>query len=116
MTLPKKGLRKITVDGFHYAWSAKGNDGGISLTVAPLYNEGQILTTEFDYHSKVVDGGILEDGSKWRTSIQQLIVTPYIVRQVIEYALKNGWNPLEKGPQLNIYPIEDKIDLRIEEK
>jgi hypothetical protein len=44
---------------------------------------------------------------------QQLVITPHIVRQVVEYALKQGWNPSEKGPQLNLRDIEDKLDLRL---
>lgn len=114
MALPKKGLRKIIVDDFRYGWSATGNDGWISLTVAPLDNEGQILTTSFAYHSKVIEKGETEDGVKWQKLKQQLIITPNIVKQVIEYALKNGWNPIEKAPQFRISHMDDKVDLRIE--
>lgn len=114
MALPKKGLRKITVDEMRYGWSATGNDGWISLTVAPLNNGGQILTTAFNYHHKVVEEGISENGGTWRSLEQQLIITPYIVRQSIQYALKKGWNPSEKGPQFTLAGIENHIDLRIE--
>ena len=113
MTLPKKELRKITIDNFRYAWSATGNDGWISLSIAPLDDQGQLITTSFVYHSAVTGVSYASDGSKTTHMKQQLIVTPHIVRQVIEYALKQGWNPTEKGPQLNFRNIEDKLDLRL---
>jgi len=113
MALPKKGLRKITVGDFRYAWSATGNDGWISLSVAPLDNQGQLVTTAFGYHSAVT--GISEgpNGNKITHTKQQLIITPHIVRQVIEYALKDGWNPAKPGPQLNLRNVEAKLDLRL---
>ncbi len=114
MALPKKGLRKITVDNFRYAWSATGNDGDINVSVAPLDNVGQLLSTAFGYHSSVVAPLVREDGLVIGYSLkQQLTITPYIIRQVIQYALGLGWNPKEKGAQFNVPGIEEKIDLRL---
>jgi hypothetical protein len=113
MALPKKGLRKITVGNFRYAWSATGNDGWISLSVAPLDNHGQLVTASFDYHSAVTGISESPDGSKITHTKQQLILTPHIVRQVIEYALKEGWHPTKPGLQLNLRNVEDKLDLRL---
>jgi len=112
MALPKKGLRKITVGNFRYAWSATGNDDFISLSIVPFDNEGQLLSTAFGYHAKTVSVSHSADGRRTTSTIQQLIITPYIVRQVIEYALLKGWNPRKKGPQLNL-PVEEAIDLRL---
>lgn len=116
MALPKKGLRKITVDDFQYAWSATGNDWGIGLTIAPLKNGGQILITVFDYHHKLVQESETIDGIKVQSYEQQFIITPYIIRQVIQYALDNGWKPKEKGPQFNLGQMDHKIEIRLKEK
>jgi hypothetical protein len=96
MALPKKGLRKITVDNVRYAWSATDNDEYIGLTVISLDKEGQVLSTGFSYHTGVTDGYYsFEEQTSDR---QPFIITPGIVRQVIEYALLKGWKPLVKGP------------------
>ena len=48
------------------------------------------------------------------TSWQQTFVfTPYIVRQVILYALEQGGTPLTKATQLNLYGMDDHVDLRL---
>jgi hypothetical protein len=96
MALPKKGLRKITVDNVRYAWSATGNDDYIGLIVISLDKEGQVLSTGFSYHTTVTDG--YYSFEKQMPDSQLFIVTPGIVRQVIEYALLKGWKPLVKGP------------------
>ena len=113
MALPSKGLRKITVGKSRYAWSATGNDGWISLIIAPLSNPGQLVTTALGYHSKATSSTQTPDGRQIIHTKQQLIITPYIVRQVIECALQEGWNPKEKGPQLVLHNVEGKIDLRL---
>ena len=117
MALPKKGLRKITVDNFRYAWSATGNDDFISVSVAPLDNVGQLLSTAFDYHSKATAPLIREDGLLIGFAYeQQLTITPYIIRQLIQHALSVGWNPTAKGPQFNLRSVEDLLDLRLSDE
>ncbi|MBD2767581.1 hypothetical protein IC235_06715 [Hymenobacter sp. BT664] len=114
MALPKKGLRKITVNDCRYAWSVTGNDYVVHLSIVPLDNLGRLLTTEFGYHSKLT-GKLHDTAGKviGYSTKQQLIITPYIVRQVIQYALSKGWEPKEKGPQLHLPDIEGMIDLRL---
>jgi hypothetical protein len=113
MTLPSKGLRKILVDDMRYAWSATGNDGRIGLTIAPLEGDGQILRTSFGYHSKLIRKIVKSDGSSIENYRQQFVITPFIVRQVIEYGLDNGWHPSKKGKQIYIENMDEKIDLNI---
>jgi hypothetical protein len=95
MALPRKGLRKITVDNVRYAWSATGNDDYIGLIVISLDKEGQVLSTGFDYNTGVTG---YYSFSEQILDRQPFIITPGIVRQVIEYALLKGWKPLVKGP------------------
>jgi hypothetical protein len=115
MAFTKKGLRKITVEEFRYCWSTKGSSGCIGLTITPLENKAQQLTAIFDYHNKVVEEDETEDGRKFRTLRQQLVITPYIVRQVIKYGIEVGWSPMGKGPHCHLGEMDDKIDLRITE-
>jgi hypothetical protein len=102
MALPKKGLRKITVDNVEYAWSATGNDGYVHLTVAPLDKEGQLLSTWFDYHPPVAGDYYSFEEPSLIQKEQHFIITPGIVRQVIDYALQKGWNPQVKGPLFHL--------------
>lgn len=113
MALPKKGLRKITVSDFKYAWSATGNDDFISLTIAPLWQAGQLLSTAFGYHSTVIEEIQMPDGTTIRHGQQRLRVTPFLVRQIIEYALRNGWQPEGKGQFYLPEAVERVIDLRL---
>lgn len=109
MALPKKGLRKITIYDKVYGWSATGNDGWISLSIALLEGNGQLLTAQFDYHHKEISIHTTADGTTITDVQRQLIITPHIVKQVIEYALQQGWTPAEKKPQMNLGDMDDKI-------
>jgi hypothetical protein len=110
MTVPRKGFRRITVGNVKYWWKTAGEDYGISLIIAGESREGQVLTAGFDYHHKLIKED--HDGGKWYK--QQITITPFMVRQVIELGLKNGWKPDVKGE--NIYlDIEGKIEIRLRE-
>jgi len=111
MALPKKGIRKINVNEHIFAWSATGNDGFISLSIVSSEINGQLLTCNFDYHHKEIGRTKLDDGEEIIHYKQQFIITPKIVKRVIEYALMSGWNPFEKGKQLNLYSMDEKINL-----
>jgi hypothetical protein len=108
MTLSKKQRRKIVVEGKTYFWQATGNDGWIDLCVTGEVKGGQKLLTRFDYQYSPV-----APPSPGEIYADQFVVTPYIVRQVIEFALGAGWKPFEKGSDL-ILPVDDKIDLRLD--
>jgi hypothetical protein len=116
MVLPKKGLRNITVNNVKYAWNTTGRDSGIGLTVVPRKHQNRIITAGFSYHSKMVSEHILPDGNKVQTFKQQIIITGYIVRQVILYAIQTGWDPKGDIIVLNLGAMDDKIDIRIDQK
>lgn len=106
MTLPKKGLRKITVGRSRYAWSVTGKDGWLHLSVIPLKQQDNLLTAIFDYHSKVVGNTVTVEGIEVVHLKQQLVITGLIVRKVIVYALNIGWDPRKKGMVLNLGRVE----------
>lgn len=113
MALPKKGLRKITVENVRYVWNTTGNDGWISLSIRHIDGDGQLLTAVFDYHSEKIGEFTLLDNSVGTSWKQRMLITPFIVRQVILYALTQGWTPTQKAPQLNLGSLDGVIDLRL---
>ena len=112
MALPKKGLRKISVDNILYAWNTTGNDGFINLSIIPIKKQDRLLKCTFEYHSKEISTSMTESGIEISHYIQQIQITNYIVRQVILFALNNGWS--DKAKIMNLFDMNKKIDLRIE--
>ena len=110
MAFTKKQKRKIVVGDQEYYWVATGDDGWINLRVMVDVQGGQQLCCCFDYHQDRVPrgGGVV-------SLVNQFVVTPYIVRQAIEYALTQGWTPLTGGGELLLGHIDDKIDLRLDQ-
>ena len=87
MAVPKKGWRKITVEGRLYHWRANGNDWGITVAIVTkdAFRSGekaQQLAFDLDYdHLKKPLGG----GAVGLT--QQAAVAPAVIRLAIEHAL-----------------------------
>jgi hypothetical protein len=115
MAFPKKGLRKITVDGVKYGYKVTGNDGWIGFSIGLRKENGQLLTGSFSYNSNRVTN-FEKNGtiSSW-SLFQRIKITPDTVRQVIEYGLKNGWDPQSKG-QLNLGNMDDKVGLNLKKE
>lgn len=113
MALPKKGLRKIVVDDIKYVWNTTGNDNFISLSISTIDHPNRIITATFYYHSKVTNEYIMPNGVKAWSLKQQISITGYIVRQVIIYAIKSGWDPRGDVSLLKLGTMDDKVDLRI---
>lgn len=112
MAFSKKNKRRITVGEKQYFWSVTGDDGWINLSVMADVQGGQKIFCAFDYHHISVK---MSSGDfHFTVGTNQFIITPYIVRQVIEYALSAGWKPFEKGTDLRLGYLDDKIDLQLE--
>jgi hypothetical protein len=116
MAFPKKGLRKITVNEVKYGYKVTGNDGWIGFSIGLLKENGQLLTGSFSYNSNRVTN-FEKNGtiSSW-SLFQRIKITPDTVRQVIEYALKNGWDPQNNKGQLNLGNVDDKVGLNLKTK
>lgn len=112
MAFSKKNKRNITVDGKKYFWSVKGNDDWISLSVMTDVQGSSRLSCSFGYHQIPIK---MNNGDFHFTVLtNQFVITTYTVRQVIEYALSHNWKPFEKGKDLCLGKLDDKIDLRLE--
>ena len=68
--------------------------------------------TDFDYHQIPVK--IENKPPLIAVLTNQFVITPYTVRQVIEYALSQNWKPFEKEADFFIKDIDSKIDLRLD--
>jgi len=107
MSFPKNKSRKITIDNHKYLWIARGNsdyDKCVNLSIMSAENNGQKLFAQFNYDT------IDKNSNEF---VNPFIVTPFVVRQTIIYGLKNGYNPQEKGKDLNLGNLSDKLDIEI---
>lgn len=118
MAIRKKGCRHIVVDGIKYRWVAKYN-GCINRDsiCCPEWNtllieqvgskNGQILRATFGMYRRYVKSMNSED-----VFVQQLSITPHIVKQVIQVALTQyDWQPTQKKKLLNLPNPDLLIDL-----
>lgn len=107
MAKSKKGARNIVVHDVKYRWRATGNDGWISLVVWPVDLPGPTIACSLDYHQTLTSMG-----SGVTAVSQQIVVTNRIVRQVIEYAVREfGYDPHTKGKQVNLRDADQVNDL-----
>jgi hypothetical protein len=61
-----------------------------------------LLSTGFGYHRPAADGYYTFEGLPLIEEEQHFIITPDIVRQVIEYTLRKGCYPQVKGPHFHL--------------
>ncbi len=97
MSIAKKGLRKINVNGENFYWKIRKkishNESHNSEYAIPVQheNEGQLLfiyvgfCRSYGYQERVVES-----------------VTPSMIKEKIIEAIELGWNYLEKGTILNL--------------
>ena len=109
MAFSKKNKRRIVVDGQEYFWAASGDDGWINVRVMVDVQGGQALVCYFDYHHDRIPHG---EGVV--SLVNQFVVTPYTVGQVIRHGLANGWTPMSGGGELNLGHLDAVIDLRLD--
>lgn len=109
MTLPKKGTRKIVIDGYSYSWIASGNDGWIDLIICSTYEPGQKLLAQFSYLSFYIETDISTN-----SEIKQgLTIPPSLVKKVIEYGINSGWSPDKKGTDLQLGCLDKKLGFKL---
>ena len=81
MALPKKGWKNITVADDVYAWSIKHETPRLHVQVSLPDGSGRRLYAHFD---------------------EERVITPRVVRFLIESSLGNGWQPTDSGVPLKI--------------
>jgi hypothetical protein len=91
MGLPKKGSRRITVDGADYRWLVTVRQSSLHLTVE-AEDAGQRLVAHFRFHDKYQR---TDDG--WRFHHQGRRITSGVVKRVIAMGFEKGWCPHDQG-------------------
>lgn len=96
MTLARKGLRRISVDGGKYVWKVSVDSGYFTLVVELESGAGQRLEARTRPDRKQGD---------------KRSITPGGVAVVIRTALLEGWTPASKKPPHRMTSIDERIDL-----
>ncbi len=99
MSLPRN-KRKIIVDTQVYYWIAKGNYEIINLTIENSI--GNKLFAQFDYDT-------LNGKSNYFNF--PFVVTPYVVREIILYALNRNYSNTQKSKELHLGNMSKEIRL-----
>ena len=104
MGMPRKGSRKVELEGVSYLWRVKRIedllDGTPRIRLTVQRDEerpGRVMQTELTSirHRPAFTG---RRAGVWVDEKEQLsALTSEDVRLVITHALKNGWNPGERG-------------------
>ena len=110
MGLPKKKNRQIKIGSATYRYMVSGNDDFINLIIELDAVKGQRFIATFDYHH-LETSGKTSTGEEVIALTQRNQITPSVVREVIEYGRKNGWQPEEPGREFRMNVIVDAIQL-----
>ena len=96
-----RGFRSITVGAQVLFWQFRSNEvsvvAGGSRLVVRLPNWRDPWLSISDVHER---DGVLTFGSSARN--EPPIVGPGFVRQAVDFALANGWKPLERGRDVKV--------------
>jgi len=115
MTLSKKNKRKITVGGNIFYWLYKVQDDSLRLIVMTDEKTHSRLICDLKYENLWLYFRELVKDDKFYDDkfliITEGILTPWVVRQIIDIGLQSGWNAFTKGKDFVIKEIEDKIDI-----
>ena len=103
MSLPGKGLRKITVGSDNYEWTIRKRP-----TSGKIYHHKKLTAAiQIETVSKrgllVVDFGVSPPNT-WRNP-HKTAVMPKTIEAVIKIALESGWDPLKSGTFELVYPV-----------
>lgn len=115
MAISKKGKRKITVGEDTFYWVYKFLDDDIRLTVMTNEKSHSNLICDFSYielnkyFRKLVEGD--DKYNDLFLIISAGVLTPYVVRQVIDYGLEKGWSPHKKENDFLVKNIEHQLDI-----
>jgi len=95
MAIPKKGSRKIVVDGIAYRWRIRWKP---SISTQDCFSAGLTAAVElYDEPRGVLMICFTHSSYKHYPSMQIEPVTPTHVKTAIETAIEKGWIPADKG-------------------
>lgn len=107
MAMPKKGTRRIEVDGRAFRWRLPGARFSEDQGLAP---GGRLATLTFQEDTKQ-PGRVAQVDLRW---LDDQSVVPEDVQSLVRRALKAGWDPNERGgpfrlPETKLNSVPTKI-------
>lgn len=115
MTISRRNKRKITVDENVFYWVYKFQDDSLRLTVMTDKKSNSRLICDFDYRKlESYFRELVKDDDSYADKfliISPGVLTPYVIKQTIDLALKADWKPFEQGSDFLLKDIENKIDI-----
>lgn len=88
MAFPKKGTRKITIEGNVYSYFVSQPEPFLTVYVQKAEGKCALLIAYFDLQT----------------------ITPHIIRQVIELGIADGWQESDVSGEFRMGYLDDKID------
>ena len=98
MALPKKGTRRIHVDGGDYRWAVSPDSGYMVVVIEGASASRRRLFVVTDYRDLLTPSA---DGAGFEMN-QQRQITPAYVRRCILAGLAAGWDPLKPGSDFEL--------------
>jgi hypothetical protein len=108
MALPKKGTRRIHVDGGDYWWIVSPDDGYLVLVVESAKGPRRRLLVYTGYR----DAPIPDPRTGGHIPNPQMRITPALVRRCIVTGLAAGWNSSQPGQDFCLTHDGDDIIVR----
>ena len=104
MAIPKKGSRKITVDGTDYRWTIRRKpsygqaieESMLTAAIELFENPGSLLLVTFPFPRP--DSWVSNDGRA---------VTPTAIERSIKKSIEAGWKPAQCSPNFNLDASKD---------
>lgn len=100
MAFPKKKSRKIIIDNHPFRWMIKGDYYGVMLSIISEEYNGQKLFANFRHSI---------NGKNSCMFVNPFIVEPNLVKKTILYGISNGYNPKEKGNDINLGDLSEEL-------
>lgn len=88
MAFPKKGTRKISIEGNVYSYFVSQHEPFLTVYVQKVEGKCALLIAYFDLQT----------------------ITPQIIRQVIKLGIADGWHESEASGEFRMGHLDDKID------
>lgn len=103
MSYPKKtkGYRGITVEGIRYRWLLRSGPEGSWVTLQGTESGGQQAVV---WLRGVPDFWLSFPGPATRI----VNITPKLVRRMVQQALAQGWEPMQRGGMVSLDYVEEE--------
>lgn len=109
MTIPRKGSRRIEVDGQCYRWITSFRRGVINITIERSESTWPVVLAHFEPH----DSYQRDHFGAWKFSHQGRQITPRVVERLIRHAHANGWSSCQEPLSLYTWQTDSLTPIAI---